>query len=88
MRFQALSLGASPLLFEPDMDWNTFSGTNIIHDYWRQTVFFWSEEHARNYRRAHQQPHGTYLTLAQAAFAERYAQSGLFAAALEGRLQR
>lgn len=53
-----------------------------------QSVFFWSEEHARDYRHNHQQPDGTYLTLAQAAFAERYAQSGLFAATLDGQLQR
>ncbi len=44
-----------------------------------QTVFFWSEEHAREYRRKHRQPNGKYLTLTQAAIAERVAQSGLFA---------
>jgi hypothetical protein len=53
-----------------------------------KTVFFWSEEHARDYRRKHQQPDGAYLTLSQAAFCERYAQSGLFAATLDGRLKR
>jgi hypothetical protein len=88
LRFRVLSRGASPLIFEPDMNWNNFSGANIIHDYWNQTVFFWSEEHARDYRRNHEQPDGAYLTLARAAFAERYAQSGLFATTLDGRLQR
>ena len=53
-----------------------------------QTVFFWSEEHAREYRLEHLQPDGTYLTLAQAAFSERIAQSGLFAIAPEGALRR
>jgi hypothetical protein len=24
---------ADPLLFEPDVDWKTFKGANIIHDY-------------------------------------------------------
>lgn len=24
---------ANPLVFEPDVDWARFSGTNIIHDY-------------------------------------------------------
>ncbi|MGB9106562.1 MAG: hypothetical protein WCC59_17555 [Terriglobales bacterium] len=28
-----LSPGASPLLFEPDMNWQSFHGRNIIHDY-------------------------------------------------------
>ena len=53
-----------------------------------QTVFFWSEEHARDYRRTHQQPDGAYLTMDQAAFSERYAQSGLFAIAGDGELRR
>jgi hypothetical protein len=33
LRFRVLSRGASPLIFEPDMDWNKFRGANIIHDY-------------------------------------------------------
>jgi hypothetical protein len=33
LRFRVLSRGASPLIFEPDMNWNNFSGANIIHDY-------------------------------------------------------
>lgn len=28
-----ISAGASPLLFEPHMNWEAFSGANIIHDY-------------------------------------------------------
>lgn len=31
--WKVASAGASPLLFEPDMDWKAFSGANIIHDY-------------------------------------------------------
>jgi hypothetical protein len=46
------------------------------------------KEHARDYCRKNQQPNGAYLTLSQAAFSERYAQSGLFAATLDGRLKR
>jgi len=33
LQFRVLSLGASPLLFEPDIDWAKFRGANIIHDY-------------------------------------------------------
>jgi hypothetical protein len=33
LRFRVASRGALPLLFEPDMDWGTFRGANIIHDY-------------------------------------------------------
>jgi hypothetical protein len=53
-----------------------------------ETVFFWSEEHAREYRRARTQVDGAYFTMDQAAFSERIAQSGLFAIAPDGRLVR
>ena len=33
LAWNVISVGASPLLFEPDMDWKSFSGANIIHDY-------------------------------------------------------
>lgn len=33
LHFQVLSHRASPLIFEPDIDWNKFRGANIIHDY-------------------------------------------------------
>jgi hypothetical protein len=31
--WRVLSRDASPLLFEPEIDWNAFRGHNIIHDY-------------------------------------------------------
>ena len=33
LRWQVLTPGVSPLLFEPDMNWQDFRGPNIIHDY-------------------------------------------------------
>ena len=30
---RVVSAGATPLLFMPDMNWTTFRGANIIHDY-------------------------------------------------------
>jgi hypothetical protein len=30
---RAMSPGATPLLFMPDMNWRAFRGANIIHDY-------------------------------------------------------
>jgi hypothetical protein len=53
-----------------------------------QTVFFWSEEHARRFRAKHPMPDGLYLTMQQAAFSERIAQSGLFAIGDDGRPRR
>jgi hypothetical protein len=42
-------------------------------------VFFWSEEHAREYRASAVLVDGVYLTLAQAAYAIPITQSALFA---------
>ncbi len=33
LRARVLSPDASPLLFEPDVQWDKFQGANIIHDY-------------------------------------------------------
>jgi hypothetical protein len=33
LQYRVFSHGPSPLLFEPDIDWTTFRGANIIHDY-------------------------------------------------------
>jgi hypothetical protein len=33
LRSRVMSRGASPLIFEPEIDWSTFRGPNIIHDY-------------------------------------------------------
>jgi hypothetical protein len=33
LAWKVITAGASPLLFEPSMNWETFSGANIIHDY-------------------------------------------------------
>jgi hypothetical protein len=33
LEWRVMSAGATPLLFEPEMDWESFRGANIIHDY-------------------------------------------------------
>jgi hypothetical protein len=33
LHWRVISRGASPLLFEPDIQWDTFTKPNIIHDY-------------------------------------------------------
>ena len=33
LRWRVLTPGVAPLLFEPNMDWQSFHGANIIHDY-------------------------------------------------------
>jgi hypothetical protein len=53
-----------------------------------ESVFFWSEEHAAEYRKAHPQPAGVYLRFDQAAWVERIAQSALFALGPDGKPRR
>jgi len=43
------------------------------------SVFFWSEEHARDHRRRLGGMRGTYLTLSQAAYVTPILQGSLFA---------
>jgi hypothetical protein len=33
LAWKVISAEASPVLFEPDMNWDSFAGANIIHDY-------------------------------------------------------
>jgi hypothetical protein len=42
------------------------------------SVFFWSEEHARAHRRMNGGVRGMYLTLDQSVFLTRHAQSAIF----------
>ncbi len=42
-------------------------------------MFFWSEEHAREYRRQAGGVSGTYMTISQSAYVTRRMQSALFA---------
>ena len=43
-----------------------------------KSIFFWSEEHAKEHRRQVDGERGIYLTLAQSAYVTRIAQSSLF----------
>ena len=71
--------GAQPLVFEPEVDWSKLREPTIVNVFCRNSVFFWSEDHARRHRRRTEFVDGVYLNLEQAAYATRIAQSGLFA---------
>jgi len=70
---------ASPLVFEPEVDWNKLKEPTIVNIYCRNSLFFWSEEHARLHRSRARFVDGMYLTLEQSTYATRIAQSALFA---------
>ena len=73
------SSGAEPLVFEPEVDWSKLREPTIVNVFCHNSVFFWSEEHARRHRERAKFVDGVYLTLEQSTYATRIAQSGLFA---------
>jgi hypothetical protein len=79
MRVSVREDKAAPLIFMPDIDWDHFAKRTIIDAYWRNSVFFWSEEHAREYRANTKQVNGVYLTLDQCAYMTPITQGALFA---------
>jgi hypothetical protein len=79
MRVSAREPDANPLVFMPDVDWEHFAERTIIDSYWRNSIFFWSEEHAREYRANTKQVNGVYLSLEQCAYMTPFSQGALFA---------
>ena len=68
-----------PLVFEPEVDWTTFTEPNITRAYCRNSVFLCSEEHAREFCAREDCVNGLYLTLDQSTYSTRIAQGALFA---------
>ncbi|HWX39749.1 MAG TPA: hypothetical protein VN345_01245 [Blastocatellia bacterium] len=71
--------GAEPLVFEPEVDWSKLREPTIVNAFCRNSIFFWSEEHARRHRTRAGFIDGVYLNLEQSAYATRIAQGGVFA---------
>ena len=78
MNYQVLNTDAEPFVFMPNVNWETFKEPNIINAYWHNSLFFWSEEHAREYRKQKTLVDGIYLTMEQSVYAIPIAQSALF----------
>jgi hypothetical protein len=79
LNFHVEQQGADPLVFIPAVNFDKLAAPNIIDDFWRKSVFFWSEEHAREHRRNEGGPTGLYLTLEQSAYLTPIAQGAIFA---------
>jgi hypothetical protein len=69
---------ARPLIFVPMVDFSTLEAPSIIDAFWRNSTFFWSEEHAREYRRKHANLRGSYMTLAQSIYLTPRVQGAIF----------
>jgi hypothetical protein len=71
--------GCRPMVFMPDVDLHRLKDVSIINAFWKESVFFWSEEHAKAYRKTSHRLRGAYFTAEQLVLATRVAQSVLFA---------
>jgi hypothetical protein len=70
--------GCAPIIFLPDVDLIGLADESIIQSFWQESVFFWSEEHAREYRRSTHRLRGIYMTVTQLCEVTRIMQSVLF----------
>jgi hypothetical protein len=68
----------APVIFVPDVDLIDLEDESIVQAFCRESVFFWSEEHARDYRRSTHRLRGVYMTVPQICQATRIMQSILF----------
>jgi hypothetical protein len=78
LNFTVREKNASPMVFIPMMNLKKLDAPNIIEDFWRNSIFFWSEEHARDFRRKNNLKRGIYMTLLQSMTLTRLAQSAIF----------
>jgi hypothetical protein len=68
----------NPIIFVPDVDLLGLEDDSIIAAFWRESVFFWSEEHAREHRRKVHRLRGVYMTAEQVRGGTKIIQSVLF----------
>jgi hypothetical protein len=66
------------LAFIPFVDFDKLTDPSIIDAFWRKSVFFWSEEHAREFRAETNQIEGAYYSLEQGMHFTKIVQSGIF----------
>ena len=78
MNIEVEETGAMPLVFTPDVAPFDVEGPSIVDDFGQENVFFWSEEHARQYRKSTHRIRGVYSPLDKVAQANRIVQSAIF----------
>ena len=67
------------LAFFPFVDFDKLTDPSIIDAFWRKSVFFWAEEHARAFRAKTNQIEGAYYDLEQGVHFTKIVQSAIFA---------
>ena len=79
LEYQVQEKDASPLIFVPIVDFDTLEDPSIVDAFWRNSVFFWSEEHAKEFSLKSNMVQGTLMTLEQTVSRTPISQGALFA---------
>jgi Alkylmercury lyase len=78
LNYTVSELEAKPMVFVPMVDFSRLEDPSIIDAFWRNSVFFWSEEHVKEYRREHRNIRGTFMSLAQSVYLTPITQGAIF----------
>ena len=79
LNYRVINLEADPLIFIPIVNFGKLDEPSITDVFWRKSIFFWSEEHAREHCKRTRQPLGLYVTLDQSMYITRAIQGAVFA---------
>ena len=78
LHYKIIGEGYEPVIFVPDIDLRSIKDDSIIDSFWMESVFFWSEEHVREYRKKTHRIRGAYMKADQMVKVTRIIQSALF----------
>ena len=78
LKFAVEDKACEPIVFVPDVNLFKIEDDSIIDAFWKESVFFWSEEHAKEYRKTKHRIRGAYFTASQMAKGTRVIQSAIF----------
>ena len=78
LEYRVREEGADPVVFIPKVDFQALEDPSINDSLRNECVFFWSEEHAREYRKKKHRVRGEYFTATQMVKLTKLIQSALF----------
>ena len=78
LHYKVKDRSCEPLIFVPDVNLFKIDDDSIIDTFWTQCVFFWSEEHAKNYRKKTHRIRGAYMRADQMLEVTKIIQSAIF----------
>jgi hypothetical protein len=70
--------GSDPMVCVPVVNLVETKEPSIVDIFWRKSLFFWSEEDAKEYQKKTREGPMVYLSLLQSAYANKIVQSATF----------